>query len=392
MEIRPLIKEDFLIVQKDETISSMVGKLKTKEKRNALIFDHDKFLGIVEDKWLMKAKLNPAQTKITKLIKKIPLVNEDIDLIDAAYLMYQSNLNFLPITNGKQISGVVYGLDLIKETAKLTQFKSLKVSHIKIFKTLKLKQKDSISTALSMMFKEHLDQLPFVDKNKLAGIVTFRDILKKYSFSPAQRTRGSRDVGLSTRGFTSERPKIDKLPVDSVGTTLNLATIRLEDPLNKAIVLMHKKNLTDLVVTENDELFGLLLLKNILRKVASLKIPKNFNIKFVGLEKTKLKPYQKYNLKKIASQEAFKLQRGLKNEFNIIVHIKEYEKSGKESKQHKHSVNLKITYPGQTIISDKGKQQGTWDIETALRKAFNNAHNKIKTKFRGDSAWRKPYE
>ena len=106
------------------------------------------------------------------------------------------------------------------------------------------------------------------------------------------------------------------------------------------------------------------------------------------MDKTKLNPYQKQNIKKIASVEASKLQRQVHNEFGLTVHIKEYKKEGK---QHKYAVNLKVDYPGQIISSTKG-WRGTWDIETALRKAFHNASNELKSKFRGDSSRRKPYE
>ena len=90
----------------------------------------------------------------------------------------------------------------------------------------------------------------------------------------------------------------------------------------------------------------------------------------------RLSESQKYNLQKITSNEASKIQRHLKNDvFSLTIQLKEYRKEGK---QHQYAVNLKVEYPGQIITGS----QEDWDFETALRKAFNNVKNNVKKKFR----------
>lgn len=388
MDIRPLIKEDFLTIQEDETLSALIGKLKTSEKRDALVFDHDKFVGIIEDKWLLRAKLDASKIKLSRFLRKIPLAPPETDLIEAAYLMYQSDISFLPIIDHKKILGIVYALDLIKEAAKLEPLRDLTLNSIKLTKVPPLKAQDPISAALAIMFLKKVEQVPLTEQGKLTGLLSYRDILKRYYPFPAKRDHSAYGGGHQSKAFAPDRPEVDRLPVESFATLQNLQTITKEGKLSQAIDLMHQKNLTDLIVVRGQEPLGLLTIKNILRKIASLKIPQNFNIQFVGLEKTRLEPYQKYNLKKIASLEAFKLQRKIHNLFTLTIHIKEYEKEGK---QCKYAVNLKVEYPGQIISSNRG-WGGTWDLETSLRKAFINADNALKSKFRGDSSRRKPYE
>ena len=65
------------------------------------------------------------------------------------------------------------------------------------------------------------------------------------------------------------------------------------------------------------------------------------------------------------------------------VHLKDYDKGGKQ----KFSVHLRIETPGQMISSE----QHDWDLETALRKTFNNAKNSVKKKFKGDTSTDKFY-
>ena len=96
-------------------------------------------------------------------------------------------------------------------------------------------------------------------------------------------------------------------------------------------------------------------------------------IKFVGLEKTQLKPDQVTDLKEIAAQEAAKLQRYLDEDFNIAIHLKEY---GKESKQQRYLTYLKIISPGQVLTSDRS-QMHSWDVVLTLKKAFSSIKHKI---------------
>ena len=86
--------------------------------------------------------------------------------------------------------------------------------------------------------------------------------------------------------------------------------------------------------------------------------------------------YDKENLTKIASNQAFKLQRYLHSPFTLDIHIKEY---GKDGQQRKYSVHIRAEFPGQILTAS----QDDWDIITALRKTFDNLENKSKSRFKG---------
>lgn len=382
MDVRALVKKEYLSVQKDEHLSSFLGKLKTSGLRYTLVFDKENLLGALEDKWLLKLNLNPTQVRVENFIKKIPSVSPDTGLIEAANLMYQSNFEFLPVMENNKLTGVLFGLDLLKEAIQLEPFQNLKVSDVKASLPSLLSPKDNISVALGIMLKERLEQIPVLDQGKLVGIISLRDILKKYSFFPLKR-EGSFNASSgnkSTKAFSPNPPELDKLPVSSFSTNYDLFTINIEDPLPKALDLMIKNKLTSLIILNKCLPAGLLLLKNILKEVASYEAPVNSKIRFVGLEKTKLFPKQKDSLKLIAASELDKLQRGIPDDFDTIIHIKEYDKGGKN---RKYSINLKLEFPGKLLVIDKGKL-GMWDAEIALRKSFENAKNALKVRFKKD--------
>ncbi len=385
MEITPAIKKDFLTFNDDQLMSTLTGTL-NKIDKPSLIFRNDKYKGIIERKKLLKTKIDLSKTKIANFTKPTPILNEHADIIESAYLMHQSNLNTLPVESDRKITGVLCGLDLIKLAVLLPELKDVKISDIKIVKGSKINKDDPVSTAIEVMYKERLDYVPIFWKSKLYGILTYKDLMKRYlNWSLKKDVSVKFSSSSGSKGAEPDMPKLASLPVSDFSTNDNLITIEEKKTLKQAIKVMVENNISNLIVTKAGGVEGLLTVKNILRKIGSLKIPQNFNIQFIGLTKVRLKPHQKYNLKKIASNEAFKLQRLLKNEFDLIIHMKDYSKEGN---QHKFSINMRIEFPGQIITS----AQSDWNFETALRKTFNNAKNKLKKKFRSDSSWRKSYE
>ena len=385
MEIKPIVTEDFVVLDDESMLSELIGKMKTFEKRVGLVFRKDKYLGLIEKKKLLKSRIDVTKTKIKNYVQNTPILNENADIIETAYLMYQSNIKHVPVEREKKIIGVVSSLDLVRLAIKLPEMKKVKVKDIKLSKTAKLNKTDPIATAMTIMHQERVDHLPVFDQGKVYGIISFKDILRRYlNWSPKRDVSAKFNQMANSGGALANMPKLDQLPVSDFSTNDNLFNVQSNESLVNATKVMVDNRLSDLLVMENNEFVGLLTVKNILRNVSSLKVPKNYNIKFVGLNDTKLNPYQKYTVKKIASNEAFKLQRKINNELNLVIHLKDYDKGGKQ----KFSIHLRIETPGQMISSE----QHDWDLETALRKTFNNAKNSVKKKFRGDSSWDKPYE
>ncbi len=377
MEITPIVKEDYLILEDQETVSAMIGKLKKYEKRTGLIFRNDKYLGLIEKKKLLRTKLDVTKTKIGKYIQKTPLLNEDYDVIATAYLMFQSNLDYLPVEKDKVVVGVVNALDLIKLAMQIPEVSNLKVKDIKLVKSVQMNKDDPISTAISIMYEKDVDQVPIFDEGEIYGIISFRDILRKYlNWSPKRDVSAKFNAEASAKTVGEDFPKVAELPVGNFSTNDNLVSVAGNVVLTEAVDLMLSHNVSSLLIKGDSGVEGMLSVKNLLRTIGSLKVPENFNIKYVGLNDLRLSESQKYNLQKITSNEASKIQRHLKNDvFSLTIQLKEYRKEGK---QHQYAVNLKVEYPGQIITGS----QEDWDFETALRKAFNNVKNNVKKKFR----------
>ncbi|MEK6950198.1 MAG: CBS domain-containing protein [Nanoarchaeota archaeon] len=397
--IKPLIKPDFLILQDDATVSQLIGKLKQYEKHSAIVFRNHKYLGLVEKKRLLRTRLDAAEAKLGKYVQKAPTLNEDAEVIETAYQLFQSNLDFAPVEKNKAIIGVVEGVDVALAALQLPEIQKLLVSDIKLVKPSKVAKDDPISRAIEVMHDEHIDHVPVYDLGKLFGILSYKDLLRRYlGWTPYRdySTRFNKMAG--NKVVEAEMPSLAALPVGTFCTKDNLLITRPGAFLRDALAVMKKNNVHDLIVQQGDILVGLLSVKNVLRRIGSLKIPQNFNIQFIGLNQLHLEPQQKDNVQKICSHEAFKLQRKIKNEFVLVVHLKEYESGGtgkkepgrdkgkrskaerleERGKQHKYSVHIRMEFPGQILTVS----QDDWEIEAALHKTFDNAQNALEKKFK----------
>ncbi|MBI2112767.1 CBS domain-containing protein, partial [Candidatus Woesearchaeota archaeon] len=134
MEIAPAIKEDFIVLDDEATVSKIIGELTQFEKRIGLVFRNNKYLGLVEKRKLLKSKIDPTETKIKNYVQSTPIVSEHADVIETAYLMYQSDLEYVPVERNKEIVGVLKAIDVASLGVNLPEAKGWKVTKAKFVK------------------------------------------------------------------------------------------------------------------------------------------------------------------------------------------------------------------------------------------------------------------
>jgi len=325
---------------------------------------------------MLKVRVDTTKIKIKDVTKSTPLLNEHADIIETAYLMYNSDITFLPVVRNKEIIGVLDGLSLIHLAVQLPELDHFKIKDVRLTNSIGIGKDDTIAKVLEMMYMKKLEQVPLLEQGKIFGVISYSDILKKYfTWSPQRESSKKMGKILKTRSAQVDSSNLSSLPAISFSTNDNVISLSKDASLKEAVNLMVKNNLYNLLITKEGDFDGILTIKNILRVIGSFEIPQNFNIKFIGLKEAHLDTNQRYNIKKIVSNEAFKLQRDIKDEFGLTLHLKEYDKGGK---RHKYSVHLKLESPGHILTGE----QAHWHLETALRKTFQNLKNNVTKKIR----------
>jgi predicted transcriptional regulator len=369
MEIKSIIEPNFVIMSDDETVVNVLKLFRKYEKQSALIFRNKKYMGIIEKKKLLKSRMDIQEAKIKKFIIKTPILNINDNVLDAARLISENNVEFLPVEENKKIVGVIDQTALVNKSLDLEEIKLLKVKNIKLEKISKIKMEDPIVHAMRLMQKYNVDQIPVYDKLKVAGIVSYKDVLRKYLQWNPKKNFSSKFNVMASKGM-NEIHSLAELPVKDFSTNEGLLTIRSENSLKKAIKEMERHSVQDLLVYEKGKFKGLLTIKNILKRIATLKIPREHHVKYIGIKKAGLTTEEKYILKKITEHEAYKIQRKVKKFLDITIHVKSAAKLGNKKR---YEVHVKIECKGK-LYPSKAEE---WNIELALRKAFTGVEAKF---------------
>lgn len=385
--IKEIVKNDFLKIDKEETIGKLLGKLHKEGERNALVFDGGRFVGIVRKMDLLRSKEPVEEMKVARVVKPVATISEDMDMLEAAYIMFNVDTNILPVEKSGKIVGVVNIFDVIAHVPKYEPVKHFTIREVKYEGVVGVDEEERIGAALHLMHEMHTYDLPVLHGGKLTGIISVSDIFNKYvaRFPAKSETRGTSSKEQRTRMHGSERPSLHSLAVKNFDTSNEQYTLEETQKLGEAAAVMSRENVMCVIVMKNKKMIGVLTANDILRALAALYVGPQFNIWITGIKKTKLEPYQVSNIRAIVASEATKLRHYFDGDFGLRVRVKSYGKGGK---REKYSITMQLESAGRKVTSD----EHDWDIETAIHKNFANLRNRLKHIYRNDSQHDKGYE
>ncbi len=371
MDISSIVKNDFFELNDETKLSEVIGQMRQYEKRSALVFKNKRYLGLIEKKKIIHTNVDPSEVGIADFLQRTPILDESTDVLEAAHIMFEHDVNHLPVSKDKEIVGVVSALDLANLALQLPRVASLRVDEVKILKSNHVTKDNPLSQAMHIMREDHVDHVPVFDQGKLYGILSYRDIIRKaINWSPHRDKAGNFNAELHTKAASVETTPFPMIPVGEFSTNDNLISIAPTDSLKEAVGKMVDKRIKSLLIQDSEKLYGILSIRNILAKVSSLEKIANYVLNFVGLNDCNLSEHQENVLNAITERQAEKLQRKIDETFRVTVHLKQINKEGKQSQ---FDIKLKIDLPGKILASEKSD----WDLETALHKAFNIVESEL---------------
>src|SRR6266536_3425193 len=116
------------------------------------------------------------------------------------------------------------------------------VADVMAFRVVKVSPEDPVRVAIARMLEENVGSVAVCDGERLAGIFTERDVLRR----------------------TAEGPDFDEVRVGDVMTT-QLATISPHDDILDAARLMGERKIRHLPVLEGENLLGMVGIREIVR-------------------------------------------------------------------------------------------------------------------------------
>lgn len=111
--------------------------------------------------------------KVSEVMSKAVVVDDSISIKEAAKIMSDKNIGSLIIIKNDKIAGIITERDVIKNISKSAE----KILLIMSKKVISINQNESIDNASDLMAKNKVKKLPVLNNGKLVGIITATDVI-----------------------------------------------------------------------------------------------------------------------------------------------------------------------------------------------------------------------
>ncbi len=366
---KDLMRTKFVQMQKTAFATELIGRLKVTGDDIAVIYDNQKYIGIVTKGHLFKKRHDLSKLSILSLIESIQVLSPTTPFLGIVDALLGSDRRALPVVDDNKVLGIVNAADVVMQIRNVPELKKIKAAEVGSLKPVTIAKGTKLGNVFSIMEKAGIGRLPIVDSNnKLVGIVSYRDIMEKYLVHPITREGGFRGLSrtphaIGTKAFSPLKLDILSLPVENEMST-NIVAISKNDSLSRILQMMQRFNIADVVLATDNELEGIVTLRDLLKVFLVYKTERR-NIQFTGLPD--LDEIDKAAIEKLVSNAYDKTERLLDNEIFLKVHIKQHEVDGM---RRKYSVHCKLDSAGLHMDASSAKE-GQWKLLTAVQDAIS---------------------
>lgn len=111
--------------------------------------------------------------RVNEIMNKAIVVDHDMNLKEAAQIMSNRNIGSLIVLKNNKIAGIITERDILKNISSLGR----RISGVMSKKVVTLDHGESLDNAALIMTENKVKRLPIVDGNRLVGIITATDIV-----------------------------------------------------------------------------------------------------------------------------------------------------------------------------------------------------------------------
>lgn len=358
ISIKDVMSNNIRSVNRDDQISDIISRMNSDGIHELPVLDNGKAVGIVTYTTLLKARNIPLTSKAEVVMKHFPQLSELDPLTKGIEIMLNSGLSDLPVTKNGKLVGTVYQRDVLEKLTKVRGLRLRPIAEIMTPKVESVREDDDVQKALSIMRGLDEQNLPVLDKmDHLVGVIGMMDILKV--------------IWRPKKGGKKEFKTSNKPVQVSVGSVMNnqVVSVAPEVLVEDTIRKMIKKNISTAFVVEDEELIGVVTLKDFLEQAMSMEErEEGVFVQLTGLSVEDPDVYD--SLYSVIQKGLIRISKSsMPKVFNA--HIATYNHEGLRSK---YSVHTRMTcdagmYYANTI---------DWDLYRAMDMAMENLEKEIK--------------
>jgi CBS domain-containing protein len=245
-------------VHENDTLSKCLAIFKEKQPPVLIVFDsNNQYRGVISRRWILRSRMNPSTTKVSKLTRPAPTVDLRDSLSRVARLMIESGIRQLPVYSGEQLLGTITDEDVIYGAVR-GEWGDRTVEKIMTTKPSVVEEDESVGALLSLFREQGISHAPVTRNGELTGMVSIHDVIE-HIFQPRQRqTRGE---------IVGEKLPVLSIPVKGI-MTKPVITVLPNNKLKDCIKKMRESDISSLVVVRKKRPLGIVTKLDFLEPIA----------------------------------------------------------------------------------------------------------------------------
>ncbi len=308
-------------------------------------------------------------TKAKTFLKNVAKIYAKETIENTAGLMLESDSYVLPVFEKDKIIGVITAENLLKKAAE-NKFGEEPIKKYVSTPVIKITSEEPVGKAIKIFKEEDISRLPVFENNQLSGIITMDDTISRF-IHPEHRQGGSGQYEDCSKygAYMSDKDEAFDLPVKGLMST-KIKTIDSEENIRTLVNTMFKHNMRGMLIGEKKDLKGIITKRDLLEPLATSVVKEPIVIQFSG-ELEKINDFNKKRPKEIIFSNFKKHLEYLDNAY-IYIRLKRHT----EQSKGKHIIycKMRLSSPrGMFIASEEG-----WGFMDAINKSIEAIEKQIR--------------
>jgi len=354
IKVEDVMSEKLQHTTPDETVSDVIGLMRQHGLEEVPVIEDDKVVGFVSDNTFIDRRNLSFSTKIKHVMNPPPEVNKDDSLVKVCEMLLSSGYRGVPVTSESgDYEGFISRKDISRIIPSIDELKKTRVRDYMTPDPETIEAHGFIGKAKSMMERYDVRVLPVVDQHgSLTGMIGIQDILEKVT-----RPIGREEKGSLKGEINAPQRDIEVRSVMSEPPIITSSNTRIYDAAEK----MNEENISTLVVTDDDEIKGVLTQFDLIEMITSFREADQVYVQISGL---KGHPEIYDQMYEIIQRYLSKMNKVF-NPLVLNIHVVSHQEEGTQSK---YSIRLRLS----TEYGMYYAKEVNWNIMDGLDKGLDS--------------------
>jgi len=187
MQIKNLMSEDLITVDKDQNLSDALKLLRKHNVSRLPVTNNKELVGIISERDIAdklgssKYESMPASRLhiSSVMVKDVFTVPQTMQLEEVARLMLENGIGSVPVMDDDKMVGIVSKADFVTLATGIA-FDKIAVKEIMSKGSITVSSTERLVHARRVMLESHVGRLPVVDEEKLVGMITSKDLMRAF--------------------------------------------------------------------------------------------------------------------------------------------------------------------------------------------------------------------